>query len=62
MVADYYIGNARICIMDDYIVKTSEEKKEILDRIAKIALPYLRAQHFAEERSKEKAKEREKAE
>ena len=52
VVADYYIGNARICIMDDYIVKTNEGKKEILDRIAKIALPYLRAQHFAEEKEK----------
>ncbi len=49
-------GNTTYVFHDDYCRdKTPEEVKQILDRIAAIALPDLRAQHYREQKQETSA-------
>ncbi len=40
-VKEFKIGNSTVEIYDDYIVKTEEERQEILERVGKLYSDYL---------------------
>ena len=56
VVKDYYIGNTRIRIHDDYCVKTQEEIDSILKRIGSIYADYLTRKLIEEGKKERKEK------